>query len=90
MYAGSKDGKMRLVQGTVVDATTGETLAGVKITVDGSEQTVYSDQNGNFRILAPVNQNAKIHFNFVSYREFNVPATEVSSASNQIILEELK
>jgi len=38
------------VVGTVLDNNTGETLAGVAITLEGTDQKVYTDLDGNFTI----------------------------------------
>ena len=36
------------VSGTVVDITSGETLAGVAVTIEGTDLKVYTDLDGNF------------------------------------------
>ncbi len=38
------------VNGTVVDLSSGETLAGVAVSIEGTDTKVYSDLDGNFTI----------------------------------------
>lgn len=54
VFAGSNPTKVPAttasVNGQVVDFQSGETLAGVAITVEGTETKVYTDLDGNFSI----------------------------------------
>lgn len=54
------------VSGIVSDATTGEPLPGVNITIEGSTIGVVSDENGKYTINAPA-ANSVLIYSFVGY-----------------------
>lgn len=56
----------RQVTGKVVDSTTGETLPGVNIMVEGTTQGTASDLDGNFSILA--GDNATLVISYIGYQ----------------------
>lgn len=56
----------RQVTGKVVDSTTGETLPGVNIMVEGTSQGTASDLDGNFSILA--GDNAILVISYIGYQ----------------------
>lgn len=56
------------VSGKVLDKITGEALAGVKITVNGTEKSVYSDFDGNFEINGVREGNVEIAASYISYK----------------------
>ncbi len=60
-----------LLTGTVSDASTGETLAGVSIRVKGTNTGVISDEAGKYSITVP-NQNATLVFSFIGYKSEEV------------------
>jgi len=70
-FAGNNDKKnekaTKLVSGKVIDQNTGESLAGVEIKIDGTDEKVYTDFEGNFFISVPVNSNQSITFSALSY-----------------------
>jgi len=57
------------ISGKVFDKITGETLAGVKVSIDGTENNVYSDFDGNFEISNIKPGNHKITASYISYKE---------------------
>jgi hypothetical protein len=57
------------ISGKVFDKITGESLAGVKVSIDGTENTVYSDFDGNFEISNIKPGNHKITATYISYKE---------------------
>ncbi|MDY6800370.1 MAG: carboxypeptidase-like regulatory domain-containing protein [Bacteroidota bacterium] len=57
------------ISGKVFDKITGESLAGVKVSVDGTENTVYSDFDGYFEISNIKPGNHKITASYISYKE---------------------
>jgi hypothetical protein len=57
------------ISGKVFDKITGETLAGVKVSINGTEKTVYSDFDGNFEISNIKPGNHKITASYISYKE---------------------
>ncbi len=58
------------LSGQVIDKTTGEVLAGVKIELD--EKVVYSDLEGNFKINNIVPGSYKINTSLISYNSSSV------------------
>jgi TonB-linked SusC/RagA family outer membrane protein len=59
------------VKGTVTDATSGETLIGVSILVQGTTTGAQTDPNGAFSISAPAN--ATLVFTYIGYTTQSVP-----------------
>jgi len=73
------------LSGKVIDKATGETLAGVKIRLNNSDQAVYTDFDGNFEITNIKPGKTEIVTTYISYKE----TTEVIniSLSNTNIVE---
>lgn len=71
--------RMGIIQGTVKDKATQETLIGVSITVEGSNPLIgtNSDIDGNFEIKVPVGSyNIKASYvGYKSFTKFNISAT---------------
>jgi len=55
------------VKGTITDASTGETMAGVNIRVKETTIGTISDLNGEYLIPSAVDQNAILVFSFIGY-----------------------
>lgn len=72
--------------GQVVDKTTGEALAGVKIALNESEIIVYTDLDGNFEISNVKVGNHNIKTNLISYGALSVDV-ECNSGANDIEIE---
>ena len=60
------DGQTHKVYGVVTDATTGETLLGVSVFVEGTKIGVISDLNGRFSIEAPGSSPVLV-FSYIGY-----------------------
>lgn len=60
------------VTGKVVDFSTGEALTGVEVTLEGTDQKVYSDFDGNFK------------FENINQGEYNVVASYISYKNSLI------
>ncbi|MGC9373918.1 MAG: carboxypeptidase-like regulatory domain-containing protein [Bacteroidales bacterium] len=56
------------ISGKVLDKISGEALAGVKVSINGTENTVYSDFDGNFEISNIKPGNHKITASYISYK----------------------
>lgn len=56
------------ISGTIIDEATGESLAGVSVTLEGTDKTVYTDFDGkfNFSEVAPGEYTLKT--TFISYQ----------------------
>jgi len=82
----TRKAKTMQVDGTVIDATTGEALVGVAVSLEGSDEVVYTDFDGNFSALVAGDKNAAV-ITFVSYKEKK--ATLVANEENKISIEQL-
>jgi TonB-linked SusC/RagA family outer membrane protein len=71
------------VEGTVIDAQSGESLVGVNIYDPGSERGTTTNAEGAFTLDIP-NQSATLRVTYVGYNEKNV---EVSSENREITIE---
>jgi hypothetical protein len=77
VYAGNDDKnpagakKTVKVAGYVIDKATGETLSGVKIKPEGSEQSTYTNIDGYFEIEI-TGENPVLTADFVSYKQVAV------------------
>jgi hypothetical protein len=82
---GNKDGKSNstaMYSGKIVDSFSKEALAGVKISIENTDITVYSDFDGNFEIALPENTDlSKVKVSYISYEEKTI---NLSSASEEI------
>lgn len=58
--------------GKVVDQQTGEALAGVKLSLENGQETIYSDLDGNFQITDLKAGKYKIKTSFISYEDQEV------------------
>ena len=63
----SRSLKTTSVFGTVSDKTTGESLAGVKIVLNRTQKSVYTDFEGNFELPEVIAGYAKITVSYISY-----------------------
>ncbi|HAF27992.1 MAG TPA: TonB-dependent receptor [Bacteroidales bacterium] len=57
------------VSGKVLDKITGEALAGVKVSIQGTEKSVYTDFDGNFEIDGVRPGNRELTASYISYKE---------------------
>ncbi len=55
--------------GKVIDKTTGETLAGVMVEIDGTDKQVFSDFDGNFTFENLAAGEYKLTVSLISYEE---------------------
>lgn len=72
------------IEGKIIDKTTGESLAGVALVVDGSAKKYYTDLDGNFSIggIAPGIHNIDILY--VSYQ--GITLKDISTQTNELKL----
>jgi TonB-dependent starch-binding outer membrane protein SusC len=61
------------VTGTVVDAATGQPMAGVNIVAKGTTVGAITDANGKYAMPLPVDPNATLVFSFIGYVTREVP-----------------
>jgi len=72
------------IYGKVLDKLTGETLAGVKISLNDSESYVYTDFDGNFELTNVKPGKIEISASYISYKE-KVEALNIDLNSNNTI-----
>jgi len=60
-------GKVTKISGQVVDQKTGETLAGVKVIIEGMDKAIYTDFDGNFQVECDLNKSPQISIVLISY-----------------------
>ncbi len=82
----------RQITGKVLDSTTGETLPGVNIMVDGTTQGTATDLDGNFSILA--GENAVLTISYIGYQTQKVNigtrrSVEIKLISDTKLLDEV-
>ena len=56
------------ISGTIIDEATGESLAGVSVTLEGTDKTVYTDFDGKFNFPEVVPGEYTLKTTFISYR----------------------
>lgn len=74
------------LSGVVLDNETGEALTGVAIRFEGSNETVYTDFDGNFKIVNVVPGNYNILSSYISYNDNKLKDVNVSGVNNVIRL----
>ncbi len=57
------------ISGKVIDQTTGEALAGVKVVLAGTQMVAYTDFDGNFVFQSVQNGKYSLEVNFISYKQ---------------------
>lgn len=70
------------VTGTIVDGSTGETLAGVEVSIEGTDLKAYSDFEGKFSFNGLTAGSYKVVTNYVSYGRIETRAIEAQQ--NQV------
>ncbi len=74
------------LSGVVLDNETGEALTGVAIHFEGSNEVVYTDFDGNFKMDNIVPGNYNILSNYISYSDNKLKNVNVSGQNNVIRL----
>jgi len=69
----------KALKGKVFDKNTHEALAGVKVSVDNSNQYVYTDLEGNFTLLVTGQEKPVLTLSALSYNEVKIPVTNSQS-----------
>jgi hypothetical protein len=72
----------KAVRGKVYDKATHEVLAGVKVSVENSTQSVYTDLEGNFTLLISGQEKPVLTFSGVSYNDQKIALTSSFSDIN--------
>jgi hypothetical protein len=76
--------EMISVTGTVFDFSSGETLTGVEVSIEGTDIKVYTDFDGNFEIDNVKPGNYNIIASYISYDKSLVENFKADSNNNQV------
>jgi hypothetical protein len=57
------------ISGKVLDKITGEALAGVKVSINGTEKSTYTDFEGNFELNGLRSGIVELNATYISYKE---------------------
>ena len=68
------------LQGSVKDQKTGESLAGAKVIVKGTDVVTYTDFDGNFDLKGLAKGTYEIEISLVGYQDENTLEVEVSES----------
>jgi len=72
------------INGTVVDQITGEALTGVKVTIEGTNQVVYTDFDGNFSFNSLTPGEYNINVDYISYKANTLQKVNLNGVANSI------
>jgi len=67
------------IEGSIVDGITGEALVGVTLKIKGSNEKIYTDLDGNFKIKDLSTGTYDIDVNYVSYQGITLKSISTSS-----------
>jgi hypothetical protein len=73
------------VTGKVVDLNSGETLAGVVVSIEGTDTKVYTDLDGNFKIDQVKPGTYNLVLSMISYKNSLVENIELLPSENEVI-----
>ncbi|MBN2236407.1 MAG: carboxypeptidase-like regulatory domain-containing protein [Bacteroidales bacterium] len=74
------------MEGTVFDADTKETLAGVTVKIAGTNTEVKTDLDGNFSIEGLIPGNYNLEVSYISYKEAKLVKTVALNTANEVTL----
>lgn len=80
-FAAEGEKALTNLRGTISDATTGERLAGVAVCIDGLNQTVYTDFDGEFEMRFPCEGKFDISLRLASYKSETIKQLPVVAKS---------
>jgi hypothetical protein len=67
LSAGTGDKSKKILCGKVIDKSTGEALAGVKVEIKGAGTYCYTDLNGRYSLAIPADTKQEIQANVIGY-----------------------
>ncbi len=76
-----------VLSGSIIDQTTGESLTGVKVILEGTNKVAYTDFDGNFSFSAVKPGKYKVKVDYISYDATNLQNVKVSAGSNSLKIE---
>lgn len=72
------------ISGTVIDETTGESLAGVSVSLEGTDRTVYTDFDGQYKFTEIAPGEYTLKTTFISYKTFSSKVTAKPDHKNAL------
>jgi len=75
-----------VVSGSVIDQETNETLVGVKIELEGTNQVVYTDFDGNYTFVNVKPGTYNLTATYVSYETKSLKDISVNPSNNEMII----
>jgi len=82
--------QVTVLMGTVVDQSTGEVLPGAQVKINGLDQTVYTDLDGNFEVHGIKPGSYTLDVSLVSYSENKIKDLVLSANKKSALKVELK
>ena len=74
------------INGNVADLDTQETLAGVLITIEGTNRKTHTDLDGNFSFKGLSAGNYELHISYISYKETEVKNIKITNTNKKLDL----
>ena len=78
------------ITGQVNDNATGESLAGVTVAIEGTDQTTYTDLDGNFKFKGMLPGKYNLVFSYISYNKNLVENLDITESEIETIEVKLK
>jgi len=79
-----------VLMGTVVDQSTGEALPGAQVKINGIDESVYTDLDGNFEVRDIKSGTYTIEFSLVSYEGNKIQNLTINPEKKSALKVELK
>ncbi len=76
-----------MLTGKIIDQATGEALTGVKVEIEGTNQVVYTDFDGNFSFNSIATGEYNINVDYISYKANSLQKVNLKSDANSIQIE---
>lgn len=74
------------MEGTILDADTQETLAGVTVKIAGTDTEVKTDLDGNFSIEGLIPGDYNLEVSYISYKDAKMVKTVSTNTPNEVTL----
>jgi hypothetical protein len=74
------------ISGTITDGSTGESLAGVSVSLVGSDKSVYTDFDGRFKFTGLKPGEYTLKTIFISYHESSSKVQAKADEQNEVLL----
>lgn len=78
---GPGDVRWMSISGQVIDRETGDAIIGAKVYLTEADKVVYTDPEGYFELVAPVEEDANLVVEYIAYQDERITAREFTSGS---------